>query len=205
MGELGRRFGKTIGGIENVEDTCGIINNLNESQVLFVLNKTMELDKEVLLERSTRDLNNLILIYRHGTISPAYFSQKFGFFPQLENNDIYSDEERKMAEEIHSYLRHHIIFERNKIMTERIKNLIRTNPDTSYFFAFGVGHFIGNDSIVDMLQQSNISVERIPPDMEIGNLQNLTTTNSKENQDCSCKDYESFEWFICVVHCAFRL
>ena len=211
LGEIGRRFGKVVGGIENVEDTCGIINNLNESQVLFLLNKTMEVDKEVLLGLSTRDLNNLIQLYRNGTISPAYFSQKFGFFPQLENNEIgsyiYSDEERKMAEEIHSYLRHHIIFERNKVMTERIKNLIINNLQTSYFFAFGVGHFIGNNSIVDMLKQSNVIVEQIPPDIEIGNdLQNTTPkSESQEEQDCSCDGYEAFEWFICVVHCAFGL
>ena len=36
LGELGRRFGKGVNGIENVEDTCGIINNLNDSQILFL-------------------------------------------------------------------------------------------------------------------------------------------------------------------------
>ena len=211
LAELGRQSGKLVDGIEHVEETCSIINNLNDSQVLFILNKTMELDHEVLTTVSSRDLNNLIHRYRNGDISPAYFSQKFGFFPQIGNNkngnnnesiSINSEEERKMAIDIHTYLRDRIIFERNEIMARRIMKLIEDDPSTSYFFAFGVGHFIGKDSVVDILRKRNISVERIPPETYI---ETNSSKFGKSYESCDCDKQNLFPWFICTIKCIFGL
>ena len=217
LAELGRRFGKFVAGIENVEETCSIINNLNDSQVLFILDKTLDLDYEVLTHISTRDLDNLISRYRSGDISPAYFSQKFGFFPQIANNknvdnndsiSINNPEERKMAMDIHTYLRDEIIFKRNEIMAKRIVKLIQENPDTSFFFAFGVGHFIGQGSVVDLLRQQNFRVDRVSPDTSIPssvstNLESNSTNISRSSTNCDCGNHDPFPWFICVVKCVF--
>ena len=215
LAHLGRRFGKIVDGIENVEETCSIINNLNESQVLFILDKTLDLDYEVLTHISTRDLDNLIDRYRSGDISPAYFSQKFGFFPQIANNKnvsnnesiyINNSDERKIAMDIHTYLRDEIIFNRNEIMAKRIIKLIQENPDTSFFFAFGVGHFIGQGSVVDLLRQQNFRVDRISPDTSIRtsistNVGSNSTNISRSSENCNCGNHELFPWFICVVKC----
>ena len=125
-----------------------------------------------------------------------------------------NDDEIEMAEQIHSYLRKYMIFERNKLMAQRIKDLIGNNTDTSFFFAFGVDHFIGRNSVVDMLEQSNISVERLPPDIDIQNLQSLNTTpkpitipksNQPEVENCSCNDHDFFGWILCILSCALGL
>ena len=203
LAEIGRRFGKIVGGIEHVEDTCSILNNLNDSQVLFILNKAMELDHGVLTHISTEDLSDLISRYRSGIISPAYFSQKFGFFPQIANSKnktnhgsilIHNEEERKLAADIHAYLRDHIIFERNKVMADRIIKLIQNNPDTSFFFAFGVGHFIGQNSVVDLIRERNIRIERLSPERCL---------SRKNSYNCECDNYESFSWIVCVMKCVF--
>lgn len=219
LAELGKRFGKFVHGIENVEETCSIMNNLSDSQVLFILNKTLNLDHEVLTNISTRDLNNLIHLYRGGEISPAYFSQKFGFFPQIYDNNternnesisIDNAEERQMAIDIHSYLRDHIIFKRNEIMAERITELIQDDKNTSFFFAFGVGHFIGQGSVVDLLIQRNFRVDRVSPETSITKsvpttVQTDPTNIISDSKNCDCGIHDFIAWFICVIKCFFEL
>ena len=210
LAEIGRRFGKLVGGIEHVEETCAIFNDLNDSQVLFIMNKTMELDHELLTQITTNNLNDLIDRYKRGILSPAYFSNKFGFFPQIANSkngttrvsiSINNEEERQLAADLTVYLRNHILFKRNKVMADRIIKLIQNNPDTSFFFAFGVGHFIGQNSVVDIIRQRNISIERVTPETSIKSTR--SSDIRKNSYNCDCDNFESFSWIVCVIKCAF--
>ena len=47
-------------------------------------------------------------------------------------------------------------------MASRMIDLLLNRPD-SYFFAFGAGHFLGRDSIVDMLRKAGFKVEHVGP------------------------------------------
>ena len=46
-------------------------------------------------------------------------------------------------------------------MARRVIELLRTNPGSSLFFAFGVGHFTGEDSVIDMMREAGFHVERV--------------------------------------------
>ena len=53
------------------------------------------------------------------------------------------------------------IIERNMKMTKKIVDFVTANPKKKYFFAFGVAHFLGNNSVVDMLKRVGFTVERV--------------------------------------------
>ena len=217
LGDLGRQNGKFVGGIENVNDTCSIINNINASQVLFILNKTMGLDENILVDIAEQEFKNLVKHYRDGTISPDYFTQRHGFFPQLYNMEdsngrksfnIDLGKDKKMATEIDTYLRYHIIFKRNKIMTERIMELIENHRNNSFFFAFGVGHFIGENSVIDMLQEKGRSTVRVSRYKEIPKsnfVSGFENSSTLMDNDCTCERYRFLSWFICILQCVLGL
>ena len=69
-----------------------------------------------------------------------------------------------MAMDVRHYLDQEIFFKRNLIMSQRIMDLIRSDANTSFFFAFGAGHFIGDNSVVDLLKQKGLNIIRVPWD-----------------------------------------
>ena len=217
LGDLGRRHGKFVGGIENVNDTCSVINNIDASHVLFILNKTMGLDETILEDIAEREFKNLVKHYRDGTISPDYFTQRHGILPQLYNMEDFNGrksfnmdlgKDTKMATEIDTYLRDHIIFKRNKIMAERIMDLTENHRDNSFFFAFGVGHFIGEHSVIDMLQEKGRSIVRVSRYKVIpkSNLVSVFKNSSTPlDNDCTYERYIILSLFICIFQCALGL
>ena len=217
LGDLGRRHGKFVGGIENVNDTCSIINNIDESQVLFILNKTLGQNYgafSTMLDSTEQEFENLVKHYRDGTIAPNYFTRRHAFFPQLykieESNgsrslNIDVAKDKQMATEIDTYLRHHIIFKRNELMTEGIIDLIENNKNSSFFFAFGVGHFIGKNSVIDMLQEKGrrtvrVSRYKVIPESNPGS--SLKNSSTPVDNHCTCEQYRFLSWFMCILQCA---
>ena len=51
--------------------------------------------------------------------------------------------------------------ERNQRLAGRVVNLLRTNPGSSLFFAFGAAHFTGDDSVIDLVREAGFEVERV--------------------------------------------
>ena len=54
-----------------------------------------------------------------------------------------------------------LLVERNKVMASRAIELLRTNPGSSLFFAFGADHFEGDDSVIDLMREAGFEVERV--------------------------------------------
>lgn len=48
-------------------------------------------------------------------------------------------------------------------MASRIVDLLKHRPE-AYFFAFGAGHFLGKDSIVDRIRKAGYQVDHVSPD-----------------------------------------
>lgn len=69
--------------------------------------------------------------------------------------------ESTVASKIDNYIRTELIVGRNKKWTRKMVRLLRSNPNESYFFAFGAGHFLGNNSVVEMLKSIGFNVERV--------------------------------------------
>ena len=54
------------------------------------------------------------------------------------------------------------------------------NPGTSYFFAFGAGHFVGENTILDIVRNSGFTVEHVEPGDELNSW--VTTTHRRHHK-----------------------
>ena len=68
-----------------------------------------------------------------------------------------------MAEQLDEYFKQHMIVERNKRMAARVIDLLVNDPANSYFFAFGAAHFLGQDTILDIVQSAGFTVRHVNP------------------------------------------
>ena len=179
--DLGKKYDKNVGGFET--DMCAIFNDISESHALFILNKTLGLQNDKLLDNRENDWNDQIRQYRDGTNSQDWRTQDYGIlselFPfHLSSTTITGSNVSKhittelgnaheMAIEIETYLRDQLFFKTNLIMTERIMDLIKSNNGSSFFFAIDSFSLIGNHSVVDMLQQRSVNTVRMSRDTVI--------------------------------------
>lgn len=65
--------------------------------------------------------------------------------------------------EINLYFREELIVKRNLRMAERVVRLLQTHPNKSFFFAFGAGHFLGEDSVINLVKQAGYRIQTITP------------------------------------------
>ncbi|XP_016319222.1 metalloprotease TIKI1-like [Sinocyclocheilus anshuiensis] len=70
--------------------------------------------------------------------------------------------EQVTAQEIERYFRQELIYTRNERMGRRVRALLEEQPDKSFFFAFGAGHFLGNNTVIDVLRREGYEVEHTP-------------------------------------------
>ena len=75
--------------------------------------------------------------------------------------------EKVMAKKIDDYFRQELIFKRNRRMGQRVLELLSAHPDKSFFFAFGAGHFLGNYTVLDVVQAGGYTVEQLTSDHKI--------------------------------------
>ena len=137
-------------------------------QVIFALNQTLNsLDDERLgiSSTSTGDFStdDLIEQYRNGKFRADAFNRDTFQIPVLsiEESKLTAQEQR-IAGEIDVFFREMLITKRNKRMAARVIYLLVNRPDT-YFFAFGAGHFVGKDSILEFVESAGFKVEKIVP------------------------------------------
>lgn len=66
--------------------------------------------------------------------------------------------------EINDYFINELILKRNLRMAERVVRLLEAHPDKSFFFAFGAGHFLGKESVVNLVRRAGYRIETVMPD-----------------------------------------
>uniref|UniRef100_G1L5G7 Metalloprotease TIKI n=2 Tax=Ailuropoda melanoleuca TaxID=9646 RepID=G1L5G7_AILME len=163
LAQEAERLRKQTGAMEKVEEQCHPLNGLNFSQVIFALNQTL-LQQESLragrlqIPYTTEDL---IKHYNCGDLSSVIFSHDSSQVPNFINATL-PPQERVTAQEIDSYFRQELIYKRNERMGKRVKALLEEFPDKGFFFAFGAGHFMGNNTVLDVLRREGYEVEHVP-------------------------------------------
>ena len=85
---------------------------------------------------------------------------------QYRTGELHNGELDKIffRDEYNAKLHHELLQKRNIVMAGQAIDLIRKNPDTSYFFAFGVGHFVASSktkSILDIVREEGFQVRHI--------------------------------------------
>ncbi|KAH0628433.1 hypothetical protein JD844_009588 [Phrynosoma platyrhinos] len=138
-------------------------NNLEELLsriVIFALNQTL-LQQENLRAGSLQipyTTEDLIKHYNCGDLNSIIFNHDTSQVPNFINATL-PPHERITAMEIDSYFRQELIYKRNRRMGKRVKDLLDEYPDKSFFFAFGAGHFMGNNTVIDVLRREGYEVE----------------------------------------------
>lgn len=162
LAQEAERLRKKTAAVEKVEEQCLPLNGLNFSQVLFALNHTL-LQHEELRENemhSTYTTDDLIRHYNCGDLNAVVFGQDTAPVPAISNWTL-SEEDAAFAENIDLYFRQELIYNRNMRMGSRVAQLVQKNPGQSLFFAFGAGHFLGNNTVLDFVQAHGFEVEHL--------------------------------------------
>lgn len=165
LAQEAERMGKTTGAVERVEEQCHPLNGLNFSQVLFALNQTL-LQHEGVRAGSLQGsytTEDLITHYNCGDLNSIIFNHDTSQLPHFINSSLPAHD-RLTALQIDSYFRQELIYKRNERMARRVSALLQRNPNQTFFFAFGAGHFLGNRSVLDILRQEGYEIVHVPPD-----------------------------------------
>ncbi|CAL8280271.1 unnamed protein product [Gadus morhua 'NCC'] len=163
LAQEAERMRKRTGAVEKVEEQCHPLNGLNFSQVIFALNQTL-LQQESLRAGSLQvpyTTDDLIKHYNCGDLNSIIFNHDTSQVPNF-NNVTLPPSEQVTAQEIDSYFRQELIYKRNERMGRRVRAMMEEHPDKSFFFAFGAGHFLGNNTVIDVLRRQGYEVEHTP-------------------------------------------
>ncbi|XP_053145017.1 metalloprotease TIKI1 isoform X1 [Hemicordylus capensis] len=163
LAQEAERLRKQTGAVEKVEEQCHPLNGLNFSQVIFALNQTL-LQQENLRAGSLQipyTTEDLIKHYNCGDLNSIIFNHDTSQVPNFINATL-PPQERITAQEIDNYFRQELIYKRNERMGKRVQDLLKEYPDRSFFFAFGAGHFMGNNTVIDVLRREGYEVEHTP-------------------------------------------
>ncbi|KAL1273520.1 hypothetical protein QQF64_026334 [Cirrhinus molitorella] len=131
--------------------------------VIFALNQTL-LQQESLRAGSLQvpyTTEDLIKHYNCGDLNSIIFNHDTSQVPNFKNVTL-PPSEQVTAQEIDRYFRQELIYKRNERMGRRVKALLEEHPDKTFFFAFGAGHFLGNNTVIDVLRREGYEVEHTP-------------------------------------------
>ena len=136
--------GKGTGGIETIQEQLGYFDNLTQDEEIKMLRDTIEFMEEAdSKEQSLAE--EFIRYYMQGDVEA---------FGQLMVKYIKEDEFSK------DFMKK-ILDDRNIIMADRIHNKLTKNPDRSYFFAVGAGHYWNETGVQNLLEKKGISLTRV--------------------------------------------
>lgn len=136
--------GKGTGGIETIQEQLSYFENLSQQEEIKMLRDTIEFMEDA----ETRDSNlaeEFIQYYLQGD------EEAFGalMVKYVKDDEFAKDFMKK------------ILHDRNFIMADRIYNKLIKNPDKSYFFAVGAGHYWGDTGVQNLLKQKSITITRV--------------------------------------------
>ena len=135
---------KGVGGIETMEEQARAMD-------------TFSLNEQIMGLESTLD----------------YLEQNSDFMEEMKSLYIQGDEKRMMAfiegtmftiekyKKFEEKFMQVLLYDRNRVMAQRIESLLQSQPRKRYLFAFGVMHFLGQDSIIEHFEHKGYSVRRV--------------------------------------------
>ena len=83
--------------------------------------------------------------------------------------------EKQLEKESKNVMIDNLFIKRNRIFVEKIEEVLDNKSSTIKFFAMGVGHLIGEQNVVEMLQARGFKIER----MELKNIEQRTLRKPK--------------------------
>jgi len=163
LAQLAEQQNKKVGAVERVEEQCLPLNGLTYGQVIFALNQTLQQHEDIRhgLVEPSYTTDDLIRNYQCGNLNSVVFNQDTAQVPLLTARRQLNAAEQKLAAEIDSYFKEALIYKRNRRMAGRVIDLLLNNPGSSFFFAFGAGHFVGENTIIDLVRKAGFVVSPV--------------------------------------------
>ncbi len=134
-----------ISGLETVEEQLNIFNNLTTEEQIKLLNESLDYVNEI-----EENGDFYIDIYQR-----EYLNGDIDSILDLEYSDF--DKNDPLDKKIEKK----VLNDRNINLTNRIIDNITKNPDKQFFFAIGTAHFVGNKSIISLLEDEGYTVTRV--------------------------------------------
>lgn len=172
---------KFTGAVEEVEEQCRPLNSLNDTQVIFALNQTLNFQEKLRVGKATLayTTDDLIDHYNCGDLNTVLFSTQTTRLANLNSNSTLKELEMQATRDIDKYFKTELIFKRNELMAKRVIDLLNKHPERNFFFAFGAGHFLGNHSIIDIMKREGFTVDHLRPNQK---LPSYTTSRPPHSQ-----------------------
>ena len=135
---------KGVGGIETVEEQISAMDTFSLDEQIMGLESTLDY-----LEENGDFMEEMKRLYLLGD------EKKMMTF--IEGTMFKNEKYQKFDEKFMQVL----LYDRNKVMAQRIELLLPKQPRKRYLFAFGVMHFLGEKSIVEYFEHKGYSVRRV--------------------------------------------
>ena len=137
-------LGLYTGGLETVQEQLGVFDDLSEEQQIRFLTDTVEF-----LQKNSEKTEDFIESSLQSYLNGELDSLMTHLMSYMKDDEFYDQ------------LLDKLINKRNLQMTDTILSLVMNNPEEKYFFAVGVGHFWGENSINKLLLEKGYTVQVI--------------------------------------------
>ncbi|BCU76254.1 TraB/GumN family protein [Luteolibacter sp. LG18] len=141
--------GKQTAAIEKPADQLAIFDELSEDEQVILLTETLRQLQEG-RKKGVDPIDALVAAYIEGDAAKL----------EAEVDKQLSDMQEGEHKELGERLLKRLLRDRNLTMAETIAGILAAKPGQSHFFAAGTGHFIGKESIVDLLAAKGYRVTR---------------------------------------------
>ncbi len=135
---------RPVGGIETVEEQIGALDSFTQKEQLLMLEGTLDS-----LEKEKHYALEMKRLYLHGNAAQllSFIRRTTYAVPRYR-----SLEKKFMA---------HLLYDRNERMAKRVLARLQSHPKQCFFFAFGVMHFLGENSVIEELRRAGYRVTRV--------------------------------------------
>jgi uncharacterized protein YbaP (TraB family) len=139
-----KQMGKGVDGVESIEEQIAAMDSFTLEEQIADLNET------VAYLRKNRDfIDKMKNVYMEGN------SHKM--MALIKETMLHSGTHSKVEKKFMQVM----LYDRNTKMTNVIVQSVKSYPKSIYFFAFGVMHFLGEQSILTKLEAQGYSIRRI--------------------------------------------
>lgn len=142
--ERGRSAGKRLGALETVDEQLAVFDELSEKEQIHLLRQTLDM----LVEYEKKGQDPIAIMLEAYLTGDAAELERV----MMETYDPDNPLDRKLIGRLFT--------KRNRLMAERIRQEL-TEAKGPVLFAIGAGHLVGDDGLVALLRQADLTVERV--------------------------------------------
>lgn len=149
--------GKPILELEGYKSQAGMLDSFSDELEEYLLNSTIDSVTRVVegtSKSSANDLRLMLDLWRRGDAEKfkEYTSFEYEYQDMLDNGS--TETEKKLMAEFYDKL----FVQRNKTMADYIEGLLKAEGSRTYFIIVGSGHYLGNESVIDILEGKGYAI-----------------------------------------------